>query len=101
MAKAPRAPARIRCAAYLRVGVISLVLGPAPLSPPPMSIPPPQVARALAELLGSALAHDVPVTVPRLGTFWRQHRPGRVVTHQGRPALAPPSDDVAFDPQRR
>ncbi len=71
------------------------------MSASPSHVAPAVVARALADLLGSALAHDVPVTVPRLGTFWRQHRPGRVVTHQGRPALAPPSDDVAFDPQRR
>ena len=66
-----------------------------------MPVPPAHVARALADLLGDALARDAPVTVPRLGTFWRHHQAGRVVTRGGRPALAPPSDEVAFDPQRR
>lgn len=62
---------------------------------------PAQVAQALAELLGSALAQGATVRVPELGTFRRHHEPGRLVEQHGRPVMAPPADLIAFDATRR
>ncbi len=65
------------------------------LSPLPS---PPQVARALADVLGEHLALGRAVDVPGLGRFARRHEPGRLLTHPDGAVMQPPADVVAFTP---
>lgn len=66
---------------------------------PPLPAPQ-QVARALADLLGEALAQGHAVEVPGLGRFRRRHEAGRLVAHGEGAVMQPPADVVAFDPKR-
>jgi len=65
---------------------------------PPLPTPQ-QVARALADVIGEALAQGHAVDVPGLGRFRRRHEAGRLVPHGDGTVMQPPADVVAFEPR--
>lgn len=59
------------------------------------------VRRAFAAALRERLMQRDPVAVPGLGRFVPRHEPSRVVVvESGRRTLLPPTDLVAFEPDR-